>query len=103
MPPLRGLTFPVYIDIAVLFGHLILLATQIAVAARLTNNTAVVVHIILVGLHSTVRDVVKVVHWIIRRRSSPSGREIVGAMAHTLQGASLDDQITSDVEAVMQG
>jgi len=90
-------------NIAVVFGHVILLATQIAVAARLTNNTAVIVHIILVGLHSMVRDVVKVVHWIIRGRRGPSGREIVGAMVHTLQGASLDDQVTSDVEAVMQG
>jgi hypothetical protein len=90
-------------DIAVLFGHVILLATQIAVAARLTNNTAVIVHIILVGLHSMVRDIVKVVHWIILGCRGPSGREIVGAMVHTLQGASLDDQVTSDVEAVMQG
>jgi hypothetical protein len=102
MPPLREPTFPAYI-IAVLFGHLILLATQIAVAARLTNNTAVIVHIILVGLHSMVGDIVKVVHWIIRGRRDPSARGIVGAMAHTFQGASLDDQITSDVEAVMQG
>jgi hypothetical protein len=103
MPPLREPTFPAYMDIVVLFGHLILLATQIAVAARLTNNTAVIVHIILVGLHSMVRDIVKVVHWIILGRRGPSGREIVGAMVHTLQGSSLDDQVTSDVEAVMRG
>ena len=98
MPPLREPTFSVYINIAV---HLILLATQIAIA-RLTNNTAVIVHIILVGLHSMVRDIVKVVHWIIRGRRGTNNREIVGAMIHTLQEVSLDDQITSDVEAVMQ-
>jgi hypothetical protein len=103
MPPLREPTFPVYMDITVLFGHIILLTTEIAVAARLTNNTAMIVHIILFGLHSMVRDVVKVVHLIILGRRGPSGREIVGAMVHTLQEASLDDQVTSDVEAVMQG
>jgi len=92
-----------YIDIAVFFGHVILLATQIAVAARLTNNAAVIVHIILVGLHSMVRDIVKVVHWIIRGLRDPSGREIVGAMVRTSEGASLDNQVTSDVEVVMQG
>jgi len=99
MPPLREPTFSVYINIAV---HLLLLATQIAIAC-LTNNATVIVHVILVGLHSMVCDVVKVVHLIILGRRGPSGREIVGAMVHTLQEASLDDQVTSDVEAVMQG
>ena len=74
MPPLREPTFPVYMDIAVLFGRVILLATQIAVAALLTNNTDVIVHIILFELHSMVRDIVKVVHWIILGRRGPSGR-----------------------------
>ena len=102
MPPLREPTFPAYMDIAVLFGHLMLLATQIAVAARLTNNTAVIVHIVLVWLHSMVHDVIKVVHWVIRGHYGLS-RETVRAVVHTLQGVSLDEQVTSDVEEVMQG
>jgi hypothetical protein len=90
-------------DITVLFGHLMLLTTQIAVAACLTNNTAVIIHIILVGLHSMVRDIVKVVHWIIWGRRGLSGREIAGTVVHGLQGSSLDEQVTSDVDEVMQG
>ena len=90
-------------DITVLFVHLMLLATQIAIAVHLSNNTGMIVHIILVGLHSMVRDIVLVVHWIIRGRRDRSGREITGTVIHALQGSSLDDQVTSDVEEVMQG
>ena len=62
MPSRREPSLPAHVDITVLLVHLMLLATQIVVATRFANNTGVIVHIILVGAHSMVRDIVKVVH-----------------------------------------
>ena len=102
MPPHREPTRLFGVDIVVLIGHWILLAAQIIVAVCIPNNTAVIVHIVLVGLHSMMRDTVKVIHWIIREHHGFQFGAIVRAVIQMLQGKAFEEGVDDIVEGQVE-